>query len=658
MAKPAVRTGFIQFCLGLGMLAILARAAELQLVRGDEFAERAARQRTTTVVMPARRGTIYDRAGEPLVVSQEQYHLSIAPEQVRDRRTTAQVVGRALGEAPADLARELASGRRSVYRHGPFTASQVQPLRDIPGVHLEPLQRRLRYGGDFAAPMLGVFDPEAGIGRSGIESALDSLLRGTPGEAVVLRDIEGQRFESPSRLVSNPVPGHDVYLTIDARLQEIAERALDEALVRMDARAGDIVFLDPNSGELLAVASRQEGERPSSAAFSAPFEPGSTVKLFTAAALLREGRVDSTDTVSAENGRWRIDPPYAVPYTITDEHVSKEPLTLEFAVEISSNIGMAKFARRLAPAELYAALRDFGFGTYTGVVPAGAESRGSLPLPGTTDWEPELTLESLSRGYRFSVTAVQLASAYAVIANGGTLYAPTLVKRIEAPGGRVVYHHQAEPVRRVIPTEVAQTLRRYLRGAVGEAGTGELGQIQNYELIGKTGTAQVARGGSYVPGEYTASFASIWPADDPQLVAVVKIDNPSEGSYFGGLTAAPLTREILEEALASRNDALQLNRLASAGVVRLPDPPAPPPDPPVVVGLAWPQGATDSAPPRPVVPDVGGRGVRAAVALLHQNGLRVRLQGKGGSALRTSPEAGRRVARGSTVELHLGTAAD
>ncbi|HEU4800496.1 MAG TPA: penicillin-binding transpeptidase domain-containing protein [Gemmatimonadales bacterium] len=656
MAKPAVRTGFIQFCLGLGMLSILARAAQLQLVRGDEFAERAARQRTTTVVMPARRGTIYDRSGEPLVVSQEQYHLSIAPEQVRDPRATARVVGRALGEAPAGLARELASGRLSVYRHGPYTASQVQPLRDVAGVHLEPLQRRLRYGGDFAAPMLGVFDPEAEIGKSGIESALDSLLRGTPGEAVVLRDIGGQRFESPSRLVSHPVPGHDVYLTIDARLQEIAERALDEALVQMDARAGDIVFLDPNSGELLAVASRQEGERPSSAAFSAPFEPGSTVKLFTAAALLREDRVDSTDTVSAENGTWRIDPPLAVPYTITDEHVSEEPLTLAHAVEVSSNIGMAKFARRLEPRELYAALRDFGFGTYTGVVPAGAESRGSLPMPAA--WEPELTLESLSRGYSFSVTAVQLASAYAVIANGGTLYAPTLVKRIEAPGGRVVYRHDPEPVRRVIPVEVAQTLRRYLRGAVGEAGTGELGQIQNYELIGKTGTAQVARGGSYVPGEYTASFASIWPADDPQLVAVVKIDNPSEGSYFGGLTAAPLTREILEEALASRNDALQLNRLASTGVVRLPDPPAPPPEPPVIVGLPWPQRATDSTPSRPVVPEVGGRGVRAAVALLHQNGLRVRLRGRGGSALRTSPEAGRQVARGSTVELLLGNADD
>lgn len=653
MAKPAVRTGFIQFCLGLGMLAILARSAQLQLVRGDEFAERAARQRTSTVVMPARRGTIYDRSGEPLVVSQEQYHVSIAPEQVRDRQATARAVGRALGESSAALARELASGRPSVYRHGPYTASQVQPLRDVAGVHLEPVQRRLRYGGDFAAPMLGVFDAETETGKSGIESALDSLLRGTPGEAVALRDIGGQRFESPSRLVSNPVPGHDVYLTIDARLQEIAERALDEALVQMDARAGDIVFLDPDTGELLAVASRQEGERPSSAAFSAPFEPGSTVKLFTAAALLREGRVNSADTVSGENGKWRIDPPLAVPYTITDEHVAKEPLTLEHAVEVSSNIGMAKFARRLAPQELFTALRDFGFGTYTGVVPAGTESRGILPMPAA--WEPELTLESLSRGYRFSVTAVQLAAAYAVIANGGTLYAPTLVKRIEAPGGRVVYRHHPEPVRRVIPVEVAQTLRRYLRGAVGEAGTGELGQIQDYELIGKTGTAQVARGGSYVPGEYTASFASIWPADDPQLVAVVKIDNPSEGSYFGGLTAAPLTREILEEALASRNDALQLNRLASTGVVRLPDPPAPPPEPPVVVSLPWPQGASDTTLPRPSVPDVGGRAVRAAVALLHESGLRVRLRGHGGSALRTSPEAGRQVARGSTVELYLGT---
>lgn len=654
MAKPAARTAFIQFCLGLGMVAILARSAQLQLVRGEEYAARKARQRTSTIIMPARRGTIYDRAGTPLVVSQEQYHVSIAPEQVTDHQATARAVARALGDNAAQIARELASGRKSVYRHGPYTAVQVQPLRDLPGVHLEPLQRRIRYGGDFAAPMLGVFDAETGEGKSGIEKALDSLLRGTPGETVVLRNPRGQRFESPSRLVSNPMPGNDVYLTIDERLQEIAERALDEALVRMEARGGDIVFLDPFTGELLAVASRQQGERPSAAAYTAPFEPGSTVKLFTAAALLREGRVADSDTVSGEDGKWVIDPPLAVPYAIHDEHPSKEPLTLAHAVEVSSNIGMAKFARRLAPEELHRALRDFGFGTKTGV--EMLESAGDLPSP--QDWEEEITSESLSRGYNISVTAIQLASAYAAVANGGTLYAPTLVKRIEAPGGKTVYQHRPEPVRRVISEEVARKLRSYLRGAVGAAGTGELGQIENYELVGKTGTARVARGGSYVTGEHTASFASIWPAEDPQLVAVVKIDNPSKGSIFGGLTAAPLTREILEEALASRNDALQLNRLASTGMVRLPDPPAPPSEPPAVVGMSWPEVKTDSALERPVIPDIGGRGLRAAVALLHESGLRVRLRGTGTSAIRTSPAAGTQVARGSTVELQLGARGD
>lgn len=361
-----------------------------------------------------------------------------------------------------------------------------------------------------------------------------------------------------------------------------------------------------------------------------------------------------TDTVSGENGRWVVDPPLAVPYAIHDEHPSKEPLTLAHAVEVSSNIGMAKFARRLTPAELHGALRDFGFGTRTGV--EMLESDGLLPRP--DQWEEDITTESLSRGYRISVTAIQLASAYAVIANGGTLYAPTLVKRIDAPGGATVYQHRPEPVRRVISEEVARKLRSYLRGAVGAAGTGELGQIENYELIGKTGTARIARGGRYVAGEHTASFASIWPAEDPQLVVVVKIDNPSKGSIFGGLTAAPLTREILEEALASRNDALQLNRLASTGMVRLPDPPAPPAEPPVVVGMTWPEPGAQTTVERPVIPDVEGRGLRAAVALLHESGLRVRLRGTGAAALRTSPAPGAQVARGSTVDLFLGARRD
>ena len=297
MAKPA-RIGFLQFCLFLGVLAVLVRSAQLQLVQGAEHAQRAERTRTVRAALPARRGTIYERSMQPLAVSHESYHVSLAPEQIADKRATARQVARALDESAAAVERRLRSSR-SVYFHGPYSALVVQPIRGEPGVHLEPVYPRQRPMGNLAQHTIGVVDPEAKSGRSGLESVLDSLLAGVPGEAVWVLDNQSRRYESPSRLVREPVNGNDVVLTIDGRLQEIAEAALDGAIREMDAEGGNVVFLDPWTGELLAVASRVEGEQSSASAFTAPFEPGSTAKLFTAAALLSRGLVDSTDRVGS-----------------------------------------------------------------------------------------------------------------------------------------------------------------------------------------------------------------------------------------------------------------------------------------------------------------------------------------------------------------------
>lgn len=652
MARLAARIGFIQFCLAAAFLAVIARAAQLQLVRGGELRAQVADHRTQARELAARRGTIRDRSGAPLVVTQEQYHLSLAPEQIHDPGATARRVARALGLDARQLERELRS-RRSVYRHGPFSALDVQDIRGLDGVHLEPFQRRLRFGGQLALHTLGLISDESGHGISGMESALDSVLTGVPGQAVFLRDISGRRFESPSRLISPPVPGHDVYLTIDARLQEIAERALDDAITQMDASGGDVVFLDPWTGAVLALASREQGGEPSAAVFTTPFEPGSTAKLFTAAALLLHDRVDSTDVVDGEDGRWVVRPARYGAYTINDDHPVEEPMTLAVAIQKSSNIGMAKFAQRLTPEELYRTLRDFGFGTRT-AVEYPRESDGRLRRPGTEEWQDGLTLESISRGYSVSVTPLQLAAAYGAIANGGVLYTPSLVSRVVAADGREVYRHAPAPVRRVLPADIAARLRQMLRGAVDTAGTGSMGQVENFELVGKTGTARVAEGGRYVAGRYFSSFASIWPADDPQLVAVVKINDPGRGSIFGGLTAAPLTRTILEEALTSRNRALRMNRLATAAPAAPPaDEPVAPAEPLPVVRVSWPPDSTTPAPRSVQVPSVRGRAARAAAAALHAAGLRATLSGAGAVVDATRPAEGTTVAAGSTVTLEL-----
>lgn len=349
MARPEARIGFVQFVLGVGVLAVVARAAQLQLVEGGRWARRAAHTRTVTATLPARRGTIYDRAGLALAITQAAYHVNVAPEQVKDPDATARRLAAALGEKAAEVERGLRSGRPSLYFYGPYTALQVQPLRGIRGIYFEPFFRRTYPLGDLARPVVGALAPDSSDGASGIELALDSVLAGAAGAAVQLRDPAGRRYESPGRLLREPVAGDDVLLTLDARLQEIAERALDQALEQMQAASGGVLFLDPRSGEVLAVASRLASDQSTSAAFASPFEPGSTAKLFTAAALLADSLVRPADAVGGEDGKWTVEVPGHSSYTITDAHAESEPLTLARAIEVSSNIAMAKFSAASPP---------------------------------------------------------------------------------------------------------------------------------------------------------------------------------------------------------------------------------------------------------------------------------------------------------------------
>ena len=649
MAKPAVRIAALQFGFLVAVVAIVGRAAQLQIVQGDEWRREAERKRTERVVLPARRGALYDRNGVPLAITQEFYHVGVAPNELEDRGAGFRVLVRNLGVSAAALDRDFRSRKPWIYLHGPFNATQVQALRRVKGVHLTGDFQRFYPSRDLARPIIGGLAADRPFGGAGLELSLDSILTGLPGEAVLLKDRAGRRYDSPARQTREPVSGNDVVLTLDAELQEIAERGLDDALAATRSRGGDVVFLDPRSGELLALASRQTagGGTPRASVFTDPFEPGSTAKLFTAAALIARGRIDSTDVVFGEGGVWHM------PVTrsgrtrrITDAHAVKGNLTLAQAIQVSSNIAMAKFASRLTPEEQFETLRDFGFGTPTGAE-FPSESRGRLARPDR--WQTMYTRASMAMGYEFGVTPVQLAAAYGAIANEGVLLAPTLVREVRSPAGVVLYRHQPEPVRRVVSPGMAAKLREFLRGAVGEGGTGGEAQLVNYTVLGKTGTAIRFEGGRYVPGTYTASFAALFPADQPQLVVIVKLDDP-KGNYYGGLTAAPVTRTMLEQALASHRVAINRGRLAprdSAPPPDRPPEPAAPADAPVVA-VGWPYQLPDSTPgPRPV-PDVTGRSVREAALALHRRGFRMSLQGMG-RVTRTAPAAGQQLRPGSSV---------
>lgn len=652
MNRTAKRISFLQGCFALALALVVFRAGQLQLVEGKYWSAEAESRRTARDTLEARRGSIYDRRGVQLAVTQEFYHVGIAPNEVKDRRVLVQAASRALGVGPGELQRKLRGGKY-MYFYGPYTATQIEPLRTLKGVHLEGSFRR-DYPSSLAAPVIGRLPPDSTRGGSGLERALDALLTGTPGEAVFLRDRMGRRLESPARRISDPVPGNDVWLTLDAELQDIAERELEDALRESRADGGDIVVLDPSTGELLAVASRQSGvDRAASSptAFTSPFEPGSTAKLFTAAALLRLNRVDSTDRVSGENGKYMMPLSRGGLREINDVHKMTGSMTLADAIKGSSNIGMAKFSQRLSTTEQFEALRDFGFGSPSGVE-YPSESRGQLWSP--EQMIPDYSRASMAMGYEIGVTALQLAVAYAAIANDGVLVSPTLVREVRDPAGQLLYQHQPEPVRRVVSSAIAATLQGYLRSVVEEGGgTGDEARLANYELAGKTGTARRFVGKHYKG--YRASFAAFFPAKDPQLVVVVTIDNPTKGSYYGGSTAAPVTKRMLEQALASRFIAIDRARLGGTTAAVAAQLPAPAPKVEAVASVTrvrWPYRAPDSTGTRGtgIVPDVSGNGVRAAVLAVHKGGFRASVKGTG-QVVRTDPAAGSTAVSGSVVTI-------
>src|SRR5881397_1262088 len=541
MARSAVRLQVVQVGVFAAMALLAVRAAQVQLLEGRRWAEEAQAQRTERIVLQARRGTLSDRHGTPLAVTQETYHVGIAPNELRDPVADGALISRRLGLTAHTWQEALR--RRYAYFAGPYSALEVQPLRSVRGVHLESVLNRFYPDPAVARATIGRLGDD-GLAASGLERTLDSLLAGRAGAAVVLKDRAGREYESPARVIAPPVPGLDVVLTLDAELQEIAQRALDDALRRMDADGGDVVMLDPGTGEVLALASRQRDGSARPSAFTDTFEPGSLAKIFAAAALLSLGRVAPTDRVSGEGGKWRM-----LGRTITDDD-PQPSLTLADAIRVSSNIAIAKFAARLTPGEQYATLRDFGFGAFTGIE-FPAEATGRLRPP--SEWTRP-SAASLAMGYELSVTPIQVAMAYGALANDGLLLQPTLIREVRSRNGGVGvrYRHRPEPVRQVVSRDVAATLRQLLRGVV-ERGTGTEAALTNFPVAAKTGTARRVVNGRYAAGEYTASFAALFPAERPQLVLVVKIDNPHKGSYFAAQTAAPVTRSMLEQALAARN---------------------------------------------------------------------------------------------------------
>ena len=668
------------FCV-LFALALVARAAKVQVVEGKEWVARGQRQHYVASAEPAPRGEILDASGNTLVESRELNRVAVAFPEVRD---TALVL-RALRRARFDVTLVHAAierRRRWIDLPGLYSQSDIASLSKLNGVHLTPVLQRVYAQSSGIRRIVGSLDGQ-GNPLDGLELALDTILRGDSGRVSLARDKNGRPLDSPDAWTEQPRAGSTVVLTINNSLQEICERELAIAVDSLRADGGDIVVMNPHTGEILALASNRVGHTSfSNTALTEPFEPGSTLKPFVAASLIEHGRARPSDIVNTHNGTLELDG-----RTITDMHKSAQ-LSLADVIRFSSNIGIVEFGQRLTPRQKYETFRDLGFGMPLGI-PLPAESPGTLREP--KEWSKQ-TSASILMGYEIAVTPLQLVTAYSAIANGGELLEPHIVKEVRSLDGKVLYRAEPRAVRRVMSGEVARTIQEMLLAVVQE-GTATKADLQTFDVAGKSGTARrTSQNAGYTAGNYTASFVGLFPGKDPQYVVLVKLDSPKGKHYAGGDIAAPVTQIVLRAALAARDAALNREDLAAsektviakaddnssgksssiaanASAREVSRDPAEHVDAATydpsdnlkprdasegtrsfTVDLpATPRSAPIAVAPRPV-PDVKGLSVREAVRALHAAGFRVRLSTAPASG--TLPAAGTIAAPESIVQLN------
>ena len=644
--KLAARLLLLGGGIVLAALLIIGRSVQLQAIEGERWARVAEEQQRERVPLPARRGGLFDRDGIPLAISHQTFAVAVAPREVRNRGAAVEALVRVLGISRSDALRVTDPERRWTVLPGRYTAEQRRELAGLRGIHLERKLERVRPQRDIGGEVIGAVAADGSV-LGGIEQELDSLLKGEPGYSVLRRDARGDAQPTLSLPVQPPTDGADIYLTLDFDLQEIADGALRAAIDSTGASGGDLLMTDPRTGEILAAVSRRPGGARSLSLITEPYEPGSTLKPFFVATLLAERRASLRDRVFAENGSWHDQHGR----TITDVHPYGW-LTLREALQVSSNIGITKFVERLDRGTQYRYLRDFGFGTPTGIE-YPSESSGRLRIP--AQWSA-FSPASLAMGYETALTPLQLIMAYGALANGGVLMEPRLVREVRTADGELLYRMEPRPLRRVVPADVAERITEVLVSVV-EEGTATRASLGGFRVAGKTGTARrTEAGGRYRSGSYTATFVGYFPAQDPQLAILVKLDRP-RGSFYGGTTAAPVTRETLQAILAARTSTLDGRGLlpprtrSTSRASRGASPSRLEGEGPYVFSLDEPLPRPDSAatPLQPVaLPPLEGLPLRAAVRRLHAFGLHVRLQGSGAVA-RTVPQPGTELIAGDTV---------
>jgi stage V sporulation protein D (sporulation-specific penicillin-binding protein) len=683
------RLGILMLLLLAAFSCLVARLFFVQIIRGGHLRQEATSIRTRDVILQPYRGNIYDRNHNALVTSIPAYSLYAHPDQIKNPGEVAGKIAAVLGVRREEILKKLDNNASFVWLQHGVELDLVKKLEGIGGLGFVETSTRSYKQGSLAAALLG-FVGDDNQGLNGLEKYYDHELQGMPGKMVLEIDARGRQIPQSAVVVERSKAGNNLVLTLDQTIQYYVERELDRIESDYQPKWAVILVMDPKTGEILAMGSRPTFDPSRWRKFPREvweknpvtlytYEPGSTFKMIIAAAALEEGVVRPAD--------WFYDPGYIVVKgrrIYCWERKGHGSESFAQAVENSCNPVFIQVGQKLGKEKLYKYVRGFGFGVPTGIDLPGEEAGVIVP----ENKASELDLATMSIGQSIAVTPVQLLTAVSAIANGGYLMQPHVVRAVEDASGKTIRKVSPRVIRQVISSETARQLSGILEKVVLE-GTGRRALVEGYRVAGKTGTAQVPGPGGYMEGKYVASFAGFAPADDPRIAVLVVVAEPRGGEYHGGEVAAPAFSAVVRDTLRYLEvpeDPVQKNREVPAGqdvqikvpnVVGFPvadaiwlleergfrswspgktglvtgqEPPAGRSVPPgTVVSLRI---ATGNTPEQLLVPDLSGLTVKKAGSILEKLGLKFKASGSG-VATRQRPEAGQRVAPGTTVTVEF-----
>jgi len=628
LLRKRIATLFFLFTIGFCLLG--GRIFWVQFVQGAELSAKAEQNRMRDVPVEAKRGTIYDRNGHELAISISADSVYAIPAEVcrtKRQEEVAQKLAQVLGMDQAKLLKKLTASSSFEWIKRQITPEQAKQILDmkLPGIDLTEESRRFYPKGTLAAHVLGISGTD-NTGLEGIDNFYNDLVGGTKGRIVIEHDAAGRDIPEATHKYVAPVDGGNLVLTIDETIQYIVERELDKVFKERQAKSAAAVVMDPKTGEILAIASRPTfnpnsyNDAPASSrrnfAINDAYEPGSTMKITTAAMAMEEGVVN-------ESSEFYCSGYVKVGKETIGEANNKAHGSQSFAqiVENSCNVSFVKVGLDLGIDRYYKYLNAFGFGQLTGIDLPG-EAKGIL-VP--KERAKQIDLATMAMGQANAVTSLQLTTAVSAVANGGKLMKPHLLKQVLDKNGKVIKTVEPEVVRQVISEKTAKELCVILEGEVTN-GTGKNAYIDGYHVGGKTGTAQkIAPNGGYLANEYVASFVGVAPSDDPRLVVMVVVDAPKGYPYYGGWVAAPAAREIINDSLRYLEVPL---RQKNGEQVEVKD-------------------------EQVIVPDVVNLPLSEALASINRRGLKVKVNGTGDIVWQQTPRAQSKLSKGSQVIINM-----